>query len=260
MRAWLTHAVGSGDRGMTPLGVDDRGQLRELRTSFYGDIGDWDRTTGHPDSSAMAEAHDYLGKALNEDDARRCLSCHTTEPGASLRGEGPTAADRGLGCERCHGPGGHHLVAVAWKIPDLAIGRPGRLSPGSSLPLCAECHSPRGRSPVPPGDPGETRFQGLTLPRSRCFTQSAGAFGCVTCHNPHHDADTDPSFYESRCLSCHGDAGARPPVGSELPATAERVACPVEPRSGCLDCHMPKLRAAVPHTVFTDHHIRIHRP
>jgi hypothetical protein len=37
------------------------------------------------------------------------------------------------------------------------------------------------------------------------------------------------------------------------------VPCPVNPVTDCLDCHMPKNPSAVPHTIFTDHHIRVHR-
>lgn len=262
VRAWLKYAMGSGDRGMTPIGRDDQGNLRELRVSYYGDIGKWDRTTGHPGAADLATAHDYLGVAVDADKLRRCLGCHTTNPIAVIENAGPEAADRGMGCERCHGPGGNHLVAANWKLPDPVIGRPSQVTPAESTEkICAQCHSPRGRSPVPAGDPGEVRFQALTLPRSRCFTESRGAFGCVTCHNPHRDADTDPSYYETRCLACHAPtppetlaAGVRP-----LPEGVERVPCPVEPATNCLECHMPKLRAAVPHTVFTDHHIRIHQ-
>jgi mono/diheme cytochrome c family protein len=209
----------------------------------------------------MKEARDYLGNPLGPDELRRCLGCHATDPHAARDGIGPVAADRGIGCERCHGPGSHHLTAVAWKLSDLAIGRPGRVTPAESTKLCAQCHSPRGRSPVPPGDPAEIRFQALTMPRSRCFTESRGAFGCVTCHNPHRDADTDPSYYETRCLACHGPAGssARAAGRVSLPEEVRRVACPVEPVANCLACHMPQVKAAVPHTVFTDHHIRVHR-
>jgi hypothetical protein len=261
VRAWLVYAVGSGDRGMTPIGQDDRGQLRELRMTYYGDIADWDRTTGHPGAEAMKQAHDYLGNPLGPDELRRCLGCHATDALAARDGTGPAGVDRGIGCERCHGPGGNHLTAAAWKLTDPAIGRPGRVAPAESTGLCAQCHSPKGRSPVPFGDPGEIRFQALTMPRSRCFTESRGAFGCVTCHNPHRDADTDPSYYETRCLACHGPAGSAVEMAGRvaLPDGVRRTSCPVDPAANCLECHMPQRKAAVPHAVFTDHHIRVHR-
>jgi tetratricopeptide (TPR) repeat protein len=263
VRAWLDYALGSGDRGLTPVARDEQGRPRELRLSYYGDIGGWDCTTGHPGPSELTEPEDYLGPLLGDDSVRRCVGCHATYYLQARDRTGPTAGDRGIGCERCHGPGGNHLLAVAMKLPDRAIGRPRAVSPGESTRLCAQCHSPRGRPVISPKD--EIRFQALTLPRSRCYTESAGALGCVTCHNPHRDADTDPGYYETKCLACHGPAD-RPeaPTGGggrlvSLPPGAKRVACPVEPASSCLECHMPQARGQIPHTIFTDHHIRVRR-
>jgi hypothetical protein len=34
----------------------------------------------------------------------------------------------------------------------------------------------------------------------------------------------------------------------------------VNPSNNCLKCHMPATPSVVHHAVFTDHHIRIHRP
>ena len=67
---------------------------------------------------------DYLGMPLTEDAVRRCFSCHVTNPQAVLETSGPEAADHAIGCEKCHGPGGNHVLAVAAKFPDLAIARP----------------------------------------------------------------------------------------------------------------------------------------
>src|SRR5262249_30212722 len=118
--------------------------------------------------------------------------------------------------------------------------------------LCAGCHSPPGQS-VAPTDPGAVRFQGTTLTWSRCYQESRGGLSCVTCHDPHHDADRSAARYEAKCLACH----------AATPATAEgvrRVACPVNPSRDCLTCHMPATTTTIPHTTFTDHHIRVHRP
>jgi tetratricopeptide (TPR) repeat protein len=268
VRAWIDFAVGSGDRGLTPVGHDEQGRPRELRLSYYGDIRGWDCTTGHPNAAELTEAHDFLGPTLGADAIRRCVGCHATYHVEARSGNGPTSADRGIGCERCHGPGGNHLAAVALKLSDLAIGRPRAVDPAASTRLCAQCHSPKGRPVLSPED--EIRFQALTLPRSRCYTESAGAFGCVTCHNPHRDADTDPGYYEAKCLACHGPAGTQPDPGAPpadddrprvvaLPPDSRRTSCPVEPRANCLECHMPQAKGQIPHTVFTDHHIRVRR-
>ena len=87
---------------------------------------------------------------------------------------------------------------------------------------------------------------------------------CVTCHDPHRDADPNPATYEARCLSCHGSGPPEPPKANRHPPIAageiRRVPCPVNPTAGCVTCHMPKVEGAAPHASFTDHRIRIHKP
>jgi hypothetical protein len=180
---------------------------------------------------------------------------------------GPESADRGIGCERCHGPGGNHLAAVELGLSDPAIGRFKTSPEARVMALCAQCHGTRGRA-IPDDNPALTvRFQATTLTWSRCYLGSREALGCLTCHSPHRDADDRPaSFYESRCLACHSRE-ARPSAAGmgrrartpTLPDGARRADCPVRPSRDCLGCHMPPVKGAVPHTTFTDHYIRIHR-
>lgn len=262
-RALLEYAVGSGDRGLTPVARDESGQMRELRLSYYGDIAGWDRTMGRPEHPS--DEADYLGEPLSEDAVRRCLDCHVTNFRATLDHTGPVAEDRGIGCERCHGPAGNHLLAVAAKFTDPAIGRPRLASPQQVTNLCGQCHRPRNRD-VKPTDMDAVRFQAVTLPWSRCSIATNGAFGCVTCHSPHRDADTSSAYYDAKCLACHA-AEAPPPAPptahrsrhtAALPEDARRVACPINAKSDCVECHMPSVTSAAPHTAFTDHFIRIH--
>lgn len=138
------------------------------------------------------------------------------------------------------------------KFADLAIARPRLFSAVRQVKLCAQCHSPKGNVVVHPDDPTTVRFQALHFVKSRCFTESDGALKCVTCHDPHRNAETSPRFYESKCLSCHG---ARP-KGDVAKAAA---VCSVNPATDCLNCHMPVEKVAIPHATFSDHHIRVHR-
>jgi hypothetical protein len=240
-QALLVYAFGSGDRGLTPVGRVEAGNWCELRMSRYAGGSLWDVTTGH--EARPSTASDWLGKAVSADELRQCVGCHTTAPRAARTDAGALRGDRGIGCERCHGPGGHHVEAVAAGLNDPAIARP-RLARGEAIVrLCGQCHSPKGRT-VSPNDPTSIRFQATTLTWSRCFTQSQDRLDCVTCHDPHQDVETSPVSYESKCLSCHGAAaGPR---------------CPVNPTRGCIGCHMPTNRGAIPHSPFTDHHIRVH--
>jgi tetratricopeptide (TPR) repeat protein len=262
LQALVDYAFGSGDRGMTLVGHDDAGQMRELRLSHYNDQSAWDRTTGHRPNPT--DRDNFLGKPLSAQGLRLCLGCHTTNFRAARDQVGPEAADRGIGCERCHGPGGLHLQAVSAGFTDLAIAQPRLATAGQITSLCGQCHSPRSVQ-VSSSDPNSIRFQSSTLTWSRCYAESGGALSCVNCHNPHRDAETSPSFYEARCLACHSNSDPRLPEAQQggtrpivLAAEIKRVPCPVNPANDCLRCHMPVVRGVIPHSSFTDHHIRIH--
>jgi formate-dependent nitrite reductase cytochrome c552 subunit len=220
-------------------------------------------TTGHPAKPESSTAEGVLGLPLGADEVRNCLACHTTDFRASRDQVGPTASEPGIGCERCHGPGGNHLKAIALGFPDPAIARPKRATAEQVTRLCAECHGPSTRA-IRPGDPNAVRFQGTTLTWSRCYQESRGGMSCVTCHDPHHDADRRPATYEAKCLACHpARTSPETPDGANLPSPtgqARGAPCPVNPSGGCVTCHMPATRSALPHTTFTDHHIRPHRP
>jgi hypothetical protein len=263
LRAVVEYAFGSGDRGLTLVGRDEAGQARELRLSHYrsGANEFWDVTTGQ--LAQRSEVEYYLGKPLSDDAVRACFLCHVTDARAAQEGSGPQALDHGIGCERCHGPGGNHLLAVREKFPDLAVADPAAASGPPVVKLCGECHSPLGRS-VEPEDPVSVRFPGTTLTWSRCYIESNGALDCVTCHDPHRNVETSAAHYKARCLACHAGP-ARSDTGSEQPGrggqsdTSRHAPCPVNPLEGCIGCHMPSAKNVVKHTFFTDHFIRVHR-
>jgi tetratricopeptide (TPR) repeat protein len=260
LTALVEFALGSGDRGLTMVARDDDGTARVCRVSAYRDRTLWDLTSHaappHPD-----DPRGTLGRPMSADAVAVCVGCHVTSPRAARDRRAPEAADRGIGCERCHGPGGNHLAAIALKFPDAAIARLPRATAGQITRLCGACHKSDDPS-IPDSDPRSVRFQATTLPRSRCYTESLGALSCTTCHDPHRDAEKAAAPYESKCLSCHaaGTPGIESKPRESLIAQEMRhVACPVNPATDCLKCHMPKVDGAAPHSSFTDHQIRIRR-
>lgn len=260
-KAVVDYAFGSGDRGKTLIGHEASGLMVELRLLVYheGAQSVWDVTSGHAPHPPVAFG--FLGMPQTDDAVRRCFSCHVTNPQAVLETSGPEAADGAIGCEKCHGPGGNHLLAVAAKFPDLAIAHPSLSSGARVVKICGQCHSPRGRS-ISPDDPTSVRFQGTTLTWSRCYSESNDKLDCVTCHDPYRDASTSAKHYEAKCLSCHTSGSKptknqRPPIALSEPSHA--TICLINPTTGCISCHMPSVKDVIPHSSFTDHFIRVHR-
>ena len=237
-----------------------------LRISHYDSPrgSGWDLATGLP---AQPDQFDhYLGKPMFEGDGvRRCLYCHTTNFRAVLDQVGPEAADHSIGCERCHGPGGHHVAAVAAGFSDPAIANPGAGTAAEINQLCGQCHNIHRPDVLDKDrtDPVWYRFQALTLTWSRCYTESQGTLSCVSCHDPHRLAETSAARQEVHCLSCHGPEpgtaqAARASHSDPTPAsTASRTTCPVNPAKGCIDCHMARAWEKSTHTFKTDHFIRV---
>jgi hypothetical protein len=255
-RAVIAYALGSNHQGQSFLARDERGQAYELRVSRYPTAPEWDRTMEHP--ASPPDAAGYLGRPVSAEAFRKCLHCHATDFRAAREPEGrPEAPDQGIGCERCHGPGGLHAAAIAAHFPQPAIARPRLASPAQVVALCAECHT--APASTPPSDPRFVRYQASGFVLSRCYTGSGEGFSCVRCHDPHQDAETASSVYVGKCLECHGSPGTSA-TSPEASAGRPGRRCPVNSRDGCISCHMPTVKDAVPRTVFTDHWIRIRRP
>ncbi len=180
-----------------------------------------------------AVANNYevaMGRVLSPGFAEKCLSCHLgpvdLESALAGRPKAPYL-DNAVSCERCHGPGGNHVEAVADGAADLRIVNPAKLPPRDVMKICGGCHSGFFQTVRP--RPGDVLIasQAQALERSECYVQSDGGFSCATCHDPHRAAAPDPERHEAVCLGCHGD-------------TSDSSHCPVNPKSGCIPCHMPK--------------------
>jgi hypothetical protein len=96
------------------------------------------------------------------------------------------------------------------------------------------------------------RFEGVALARSACYLKS-GALSCTTCHDPHTDADPVPAHTDRICLNCHAGPGK-----FTAPTSAQGQVCPVNARSGCTSCHMPRQAiSGIPYARFTQHWIKV---
>jgi hypothetical protein len=266
----VDYAFGTRERYVTMIGRDDERNYRGVRLSYYRTASGtgWDRTSG--DVGAADPVENVQGRPIDvRDGVVRCLYCHVTRPREfrDPRPEtvGPEAADAAIGCERCHGPGGNHLAAIAADFPDRAIVNAGAASAATVNTQCSQCHivDVRGAIESAPDDPHYVRSPGMTLTFSRCYAESGGSLSCLTCHDPHRAAESSASFYETKCLACHSQQRAlrgrtaSTDDSSTTPPTGRRTACKVNPTKDCVNCHMPKVPVAELHTSLTDHYIRV---
>jgi predicted CXXCH cytochrome family protein len=268
------YEIGSGQRGRSYL-IRRNEVLFMSPITWYSGKNVWDYSPGYLENDLRFERRILDG----------CVACHVgrvevdrDKPHRFPAGAFPEPA---IGCERCHGPGQGHIDfhKIGSKIGVDPIVNPANLEPRRRESVCNQCHLQGearilryGRSSFDfrPGDElsdvwvafvrgtnvGENQktdavSQVEQMMSSRCYIQSQGKFGCISCHDPHSrpkEADL-VGFYRGRCLACH---------------TQEQPACavPVETRlvetssDSCIHCHMPRLAATdVPHTSQTDHRV-----
>jgi hypothetical protein len=89
--------------------------------------------TNYAKKSNSYKSIERLQKGLNDQDLKKCYSCHTTgygKPGGFISIE-KTPHLKDAGCEVCHGPGSIH---IADKKPGSIITQP-------TIQVCDQCHT-----------------------------------------------------------------------------------------------------------------------
>jgi len=249
----LEYAFGSGRHATTFVTLTSRDPLDpallEHRLTLFA----------HQSLPGVTPGQSLAGKAAGNSPAGRhhgrvntlkCFQCHTTV----TSDRGPDVLDTSamisnVTCERCHGPARDHVAAARAGGPEEALRMPlgpGRTSPSAELTFCGQCHRlpsmiAAGPASIVPENTTLIRHQPVGLMQSACYTRTGGGLSCSSCHDPHARPSTDASVYEAVCLSCH-----------EGP---KKKACSVNPKVGCIGCHMPR-RDTTRGMKFTDHWIR----
>jgi Flp pilus assembly protein TadD len=271
VEAEVRYALGSGTRGITYL-IERDGFLFQSPIAWFAQKRRWDISPGYGGPNPRPN----FERAIQPE----CLFCHTNQVrrvvGTLNRYEPPIFEGHAIGCERCHGPGALHASRPAGLDgPDLTIVNPARLAPALRESVCQQCHLqgwfrfPRAghdsfdfRPGLPlhrflavfvrkEGNPDRMELIGQVeqMESSRCFRESGGELGCISCHDPHRlPAPAERAeYYRGRCLECHEQRGCA------LPAETRRSRGQGE---DCIACHMPRPDVAdIPHTVTTDHRI-----
>jgi hypothetical protein len=259
----LEYALGSGKQGMTFIAIEGGDAVFEMRKSYVPRTHRWYTTPGQEENDALP---DVIGKRHPGVLSRKCILCHTvTVPLDYLH---PEPRFMGVGCESCHGPGSLHIAAVNTRgATDLKMEELKKAGGKRINELCGDCHTtPEEALRVAKPKRLSQRFMPYGLALSRCFRESGDRLTCITCHDPHANASTDNKTYEQICLNCHSQARALALASTSAHAahlnSARNTVCPVNPRTGCVGCHMPTRHVFPGNPVpiaMADHWIRINR-
>ena len=176
---------------------------------------------------------------------------------------GPGAIDHGIGCEKCHGPGENHILAVKAELSrpgdhrsadglGLARGRVVRRVPQPAPRKCLAERSIRGSlsgddadlEPMFSREPGQARLHHLPRPASQ--------------RGDIRRRITRPSA----CRAIPAAARARQMhSAAKTTSLSEAPSRRVPGQSVQRMHHLPhaSVKKVVPHSSFTDHFIRVHR-
>ena len=267
------YVLGSGAHARAFL-IERDDYLFQSPITWYSQEGRW----------ALAPSYEKRVGRFERQISPACLTCHANEvehvEGTEGRYRPPTFRGHSIGCERCHGPGELHMAKPTLSPGEApSIVNPGHLEPALREAVCQQCHLlgvseivryGRELADYRPGLPLHdfvTVFvRSLTrkddhpnadhveqMHQSRCFHESQGALGCISCHDPHElpAPDRKVAYYRERCLNCHADKGC---------ALAQAARLKVSPEDSCTLCHMPRAATSnVAHLATTHHGIVRHR-
>ena len=266
-KAEVQFTLGSGRQALAYL-IERDGFLFQSPITRYVRAERWDLSPGYEKKNVHFERPVLAG----------CLFCHVNRVenlvGTVNRYERPLIRNNAIGCERCHGPGELHVQQpMMVDGRDVTIVNPGTLAPALRDAVCEQCHLSsirrierldRRNEDFRPGLPFHQFWIALSAPgaaenkfvnqveqmhESRCFRESQGRLGCISCHDPHRlpKPAEEVAYFRQRCLECHANQGCSL-------ATAERQAR--SPDGDCVGCHMPRSRSSdVFHGATTDHRV-----
>jgi hypothetical protein len=178
-----------------------------------------------------------MGRELSLWESRSCFDCHATGvvPGKKLVIE---QLAPGINCERCHAGAQQHMADAA---QDNFKTLPKSLRHMDSEEVSnfrGQCH--RTWDTVIRNhwkEPAFGRFRPYRLGNSKWFIGNDKRISYLACHDPHQPLNYDQTYYDPKCLACHGTARA-PASALPTPSLPMYKPCPVA-KSNCASCGMP---------------------
>lgn len=134
----VNYIIGSGQHTNSHI-QSVNGYLNQMPMTFYTQKKQWDLPPGFEDGHNSR----FMRKIGLE-----CMSCHNSYPDFVLGSENKyNAVEKGIGCERCHGPGSIHVAERSTgsridtsKYIDYSIVNPAKLSIDRQFDICQRCH------------------------------------------------------------------------------------------------------------------------
>jgi hypothetical protein len=223
----VQYVVGSGNQTRSYI-REENGYLFEMPITWYVSKAIWDMSPGYENG---------MNSRFDRPIGDMCMSCHNSgekfEANSVNRFQ---SVGRGIGCEKCHGPGEAHVNAMlagdsvdTRKHTDFTIVNPKHLPIQLQFDVCRQCHLegitvPKENKHFTEFRPGQpladywdvfipvahnTAQFGFAshaerLQMSPCFIQSKGKLTCNTCHDPHKPLpENEVLLYNSKCQTCH---------------------------------------------------------
>jgi tetratricopeptide (TPR) repeat protein len=134
----VNYIIGSGQHTNSHI-QSVNGYLNQMPMTFYTQKKTWDLPPGFENGHNSR----FIRKIGLE-----CMSCHNSYPDFVLGSENKyRSVEKGIGCERCHGPGSIHVAerSTGSKIDtanyiDYSIVNPAKLSIERQFDICQRCH------------------------------------------------------------------------------------------------------------------------
>ncbi len=134
----VSYIIGSGQHTNSHL-QQNNGYLTQMPMTFYTQKKTWDLPPGFENGHNSRFARKV---------GLECMSCHNSYPDFVLGSENKyNSVEKGIGCERCHGPGSLHVEARQTgskidtsKYIDYSIVNPAKLSIDAQFDICQRCH------------------------------------------------------------------------------------------------------------------------
>ncbi len=244
-----------------------RGRFQMTELAFDPRHPDWFDVYGDEDRQPGEWGH-WTGRGMNWN--QMCAGCHNT---AVRKNYDPvtdsyatTMAERGVGCEACHGPMADHNAWQALHPNKTGDPTVRKVSPEAMFSVCGSCHARRGdlTGKFMPHDSFDDHFWLTTVDETETFypdgqirdedfeftaflgsrMQAAGV-RCAQCHEPHTLKPRMAGNY--LCMLCHVSGVSNNVPQIDLATHSHHK--PNDRGDLCTGCHMPQ-------TVYMQRHAR----